>query len=418
VPIIYLASPMGFLYQLDAEFAGRSGFVAIWGGSGVQPDQLAVMLSLVGQYVLVHGIIALICLTWAARELRSTTRSAPPRPLPRPVKLSEWGPEAPQPALARIHKPILFPADHGYPMGDRPLLWREAYQGGSPTNTGFLIDMLTMLFCVFLIVQIVLLLSVLSNAGSEFYLFVQEYINPCIKVGTIILGLLLCVSVAFRAAGTFSRERDQKTLDSLLLLPIPRRSILVAKWLGSILRFRRLIWLLLALWAFGVVITALHPLAAVALAVALALHVALLATIGVWLSLACRNTVSAYFATALLLMLLFLGSWLVLLNTAIAGPTASFYGIWLERFLEIGLNPIVCWWHLAANWRTTTGLLADLGVLRWFDTAALSAGLLVFALLGLLVWHAAEERLGGEPRMLNPGGATPHPQSSKTRPGA
>lgn len=265
-----------------------------------------------------------------------------------------------------------------------------------------MVDLFTILFAIFLVILFCLVVSVWANTTRELFTFIQVYINPCLKVGTVCLGLVLCIGVGFRAAGTFSQERDQKTLDALLTLPVSRRAILGAKWLGSILRLRRILVLLAVLWGFGVVTTAIHPLAIPALAVAMAVHLAVITTIGIWLSLACRTTVSAYFATALVLMLMFLGSWLVLLNTSVGTPTPNSAWEWFERFLELGLNPIVTWYQLCGNYRDVALVFSDSSPRMFRDATALLAGLGVFALLGLLVWRAAEERLGGEPRATHP----------------
>ena len=53
------------------------------------------------------------------------------------------------------------------------------------------------------------------------------------KFFIIVLGGLFCLAVSFRACGAIVRERQQKTLDSLLTVPESRERILLAKWLGN-----------------------------------------------------------------------------------------------------------------------------------------------------------------------------------------
>lgn len=394
VPLIHLASPLGLIAELYSQMGGRPGVGTLL-SSAMGGDQLSVTAVLVGQYVVVHGIIALVCLTWAAREVRSTARLTPPKALPRVERIGGWDP-VPEPTLPELLARRAPLGGRKYPISDRPLLWKEMHHGAVGSGRAFLLDMLTLLFAVFLIIEFVLLLMIGAGAGdhgfANFLNSVDHFINPSVRVVTVVLGLLFAIAVAFRAAGTFSTERDQKTLDSLLLLPVSRREILFTKWLGSILRMRRLIALLLLLWGFGMLTTALHPLAVLALAVAMAIHIALLAAIGVWLSLVCRNTVSAYFAMALMLLLLFLGSWLVLLNTS-SGPATTTLMQWVERFLEVGLNPLSTWWVLSEGLVQGQNMLI-LRPPRFLQSMAVAGlGLVLFTLLGLLVWFAAEQRL-------------------------
>jgi|GEM_PF-1834932 len=398
VPLAFLTSPLGFLGQLYTELGGAgTGASRIW-VPGTAPSQLSIVAVMVIEYLAVHATLAVVCLTWAAWELRSTARSAPPRPLPRPARvIYPDGASATEQKEGAV-KPLVFSSVQHHPIGDHPLLWREAYHSRKQSGVGMMVDLFTILLAVFLVILFCLVVSVWANTTRELFTFIQVYINPCLRVGTACLGLSLCVGVGFRAAGTFSQERDLKTLDALLTLPVSRRAILGAKWLGSILRLRRLALLLAVLWVFGLLTTAIHPLAIPVMALAMAVHLAAITTIAIWLSLACRNAVSAYFATALVLMLMFLGSWLVLLNTSVGSPTPNSTWEWFERFLELGLNPVVTWYQLCWNYRDASLVFSDRSWGMFRDATALLTGLGVFALLGLLVWHAAEQRLGVEPR--------------------
>ena len=57
---------------------------------------------------------------------------------------------------------------------------------------------------------------------------------------------LMLLSVAVRAAGSVSGERDRQTLDSLLTSPLEVTEILWGKWVGAILS-PRWIWCWLGL---------------------------------------------------------------------------------------------------------------------------------------------------------------------------
>src|SRR5207245_9551305 len=110
----------------------------------------------------------------------------------------------------------------------------------------------------------------------------------------------LCVVVAFRTVGSVIRERQQRTLDSLLTLPVERTELLAAKWLGSILRLRRS-----ALFIFAFVLGSflfLHPLAVPLLLAAVAVHLAFFTSLALWLSIVSRTVLRAHFTMAMILL--------------------------------------------------------------------------------------------------------------------
>src|SRR5207249_8809034 len=130
--------------------------------------------------------------------------------------------------------------------------------------------------------------------------FLHEGVNPILRFLAVLAASGWCLAVAWRAAGSVARERDRRTLGDLLVLPVSRLAILGAKWLGGPLRFRWLGYLLTALLTVGLLSAALHPLAAFLLGLAVVVHVAFLASLGVWLSLENRNTQWAYLSMALM----------------------------------------------------------------------------------------------------------------------
>lgn len=114
--------------------------------------------------------------------------------------------------------------------------------------------------------------------------------------------------VAFRTASSITVEREQDTLQGLLMLPGERHEILHAKWFGGIQRFGMLGYVLRAIWLIGLATGALHPASLVLLATGCAVYLAFVATLGLWISLVSRSTLWANLTMALALMLCFLGS--------------------------------------------------------------------------------------------------------------
>src|SRR5262249_17341961 len=147
--------------------------------------------------------------------------------------------------------------------------------------------------------------------------------------------------IPLRAASSVSRERERRTLDSLLMTPLRPREILFAKWLGCILCAFPMFWGLFLVVAFGLITGFLHVLAGLLLIVACVIYACLLACIGLWNSLWCRSTLHASVLTAFITVSLGGGPALLAFNTGdlfLTHFSAEFAG-WLERFLIYGLTP-------------------------------------------------------------------------------
>jgi ABC-type transport system involved in multi-copper enzyme maturation permease subunit len=110
-----------------------------------------------------------------------------------------------------------------------------------------------------------------------------------------------------RVTGTVVREREQNTLDYLLLLPVERFEILASKWLGSMWRA----WPYLAVAYSGVVLglcCGLYgPLTAVLLVLLPWPLLLMLSLCGLFLSVWCRRVLTANVFMACTLVALFIG---------------------------------------------------------------------------------------------------------------
>jgi ABC-type transport system involved in multi-copper enzyme maturation permease subunit len=354
---------------------------------GPAVDSTRIAISMVRDYALVHGLIFLVCTGWAIRDLRRIVRESAPAGS----------------AQATASKPPPDTADRPRrPVGDHPLLWREMdypdavaqIMDGSP----FPPIIVPILMLIFLVGWLALLVAGVAELGS-----LPRIINMLVRgVGTD-LAALAGILIAFRAAASITGERARNTLDGLLCLPGERIQILQAKWLGSILRQRRVIYGLAFLWTVGLVSGTLHPLAILLMIVAGCVHAAFLASLGVWLSVVCRQTRRAYIVLGLVLFVMSAGLlWPVQRNT------------WLQGVLSVGINPYYTWLFLGFSWKECGEIMEDRDnpltrpfyIFRGQTTLAfVLVGLLVLALAAWALWIAARRRFRkefAEPRRGRP----------------
>jgi ABC-type transport system involved in multi-copper enzyme maturation permease subunit len=351
--------------------------------SGVSPFPLVAALGVM------HGIVGSGCLIGACFSLR---RAALPQGAPRR--------RAPAP-LVRPARATPPPAGDLPPVGDWPLLWKELRQARLPSPHRIFANLLRrgpLLVVFFFLVGPGLCLFLLLPPG-----FVRMR-EPLAQMLAVVLMGWWCLSTTFFAAGSVSSEREQHTLDTLLTLPVNWRDVLAAKWLASILQRRWLGYALAVVWLAGALSLALHPVSVLLLATSCAVYLALFASLGLWLSLASRNTLWANFTTAFATLLVFTGSLLIVYYSDL-DSSQGWYHPWRLRellqkeadpmvaFLQVGLNPLRTWWHLNFSWQDVASAADGGDPLLWPRVQGCVLGMLCWLTLAGVLWLAACRRL-------------------------
>jgi ABC-type transport system involved in multi-copper enzyme maturation permease subunit len=336
---------------------------AMAGGSRLG-DSLASRL---GEYLVFHGVATVLCAGWAILRLRAVF-----------LKQADFsGPSTRKGARRRLRPRV----------GTWPMLWKEVVVEGALRFR--------------LIGRLMLILLVLASFGSLGWIWtmapgaangVSRIYVWAVVVGAAVACLLL-LGVAARAAASLTSERDRQTLDGLLTTPLDSTTILFAKWLGSILSIRWG-WLWLGgIWALGIELGNLHPLAVLRLLLAFFIYAALLATLGLWFSLICQTTRRALVWTFLCSAALGIGFLLVPVSFLFPTPGLGTYNRlldWLPR-LQMGLTPPVVLAHLLPYWKTEGWPTHSITKHGWEDTAAFW-GLAIWALAAAILWVLTSRR--------------------------
>jgi hypothetical protein len=265
---------------------------------------------------------------------------------------SLWAENVRAPALARLRDPRPLP-----PVGDWPLLWREVNRGRQyfrPRTENFLAR-----YWPVLLIATTFTGWLLKNSRPNTQWAMDEVVGGIGLLVLVLFAIGWCGDVAFRAAMSVCREREQKTLDDLLLLPDSRATILGAKWLGAILE-SRIGYVLMFLVAFLIGAGLIGPLQGLILVATLLAQLGFLASFGLRVSVASHTMLRAQVTTALMLLVFFAGGWIALsidepAQIAVAraegfdGSRRAGGGPELVRGLlyRNGLNPIGSWVFLA-----------------------------------------------------------------------
>jgi ABC-type transport system involved in multi-copper enzyme maturation permease subunit len=285
----------------------------------------------VRDYALFHGLVAVICITWAVLRLRQAA-----------LKQSYGQTQKVTWSLQVTRKPRL---------GHFPMLWKEIFAEPG-LGRSWLVRVIVLLLVVASFVPLAAIIAwvldaMLSGQGGFWQgERLSEFINAVHVrfVGTMV-GCLLLLAVGVRAAGSMSGERDRQTLDSLLTSPLSSDSILFAKWIGSILSVRwGWLWLS-AIWGLGLLCGGLHIVALPLVVGAWLIFAGCMATLGMWFSVVCKSSLRAIIWTLLSVVALcfghyvFLGCGTTIMMIVLDDPGPKDLAGWIFMFEVFALTP-------------------------------------------------------------------------------
>jgi ABC-type transport system involved in multi-copper enzyme maturation permease subunit len=266
-----------------------------------------------------HLILAFVCCTSAIISLRRYAMLGSPfvRGADQFVRLTSdrwpsdsgtephpgWGPYDkeldPVSRNSDPHPETRVPPSRWPPVGDDVLLWKELHLEPRYGPAG--VTATLAYFCLGFVLSSLLAFKVLSSN-----LQIWGYSSIGILGTWCIFGL--CVLVALNAANRMTRERQRRTLDTLLMLPYSHAQILFSKWLASILSVRGLFAILLGLWAMGLVTGGLHIVALPLLIATVIVYLAFFASVGLWFSTVCKTPLRANLYTIAVVLAVLFGS--------------------------------------------------------------------------------------------------------------
>ena len=278
------------------------------------------------------------------------------------------------------------------PVGADALLWKEMYiepnfgsVGPFPALVSFWIGIALMLVCI-------AAWSSEPAPCSGFGTSVQSWVRGL----GLACGFVSFLFIAISAAGRVTRERERRTLDSLLTLPHSYGAILFAKWLASILTARRPWWVLVGLWTMGLFSGGLSLFAIPLLVAAFVVYSAFFATLGLWFSTVYQASLRANLFTLLATLLILAGPGVIFTVSGSSSlvPSSVREVPWGVLLAESGLSPLNTLWTLTFS---SADLLdrqtAEMVFARIF---AAILGLHLFMVLTAYLWVLTRARFRAE----------------------
>src|SRR5262249_13127193 len=117
--------------------------------------------------------------------------------------------------------------------------------------------------------------------------------NSVIKNMTPLALVFLVFPVGILSSRMIAKEREARTLETLLTTPLEAREILRDKWLASVLRIRWLFLFLVSMLLLGTIDNAIHLSAFIWLTGAIIIYVLFFACLGLFISTCCDTSLKA-----------------------------------------------------------------------------------------------------------------------------
>jgi ABC-type transport system involved in multi-copper enzyme maturation permease subunit len=339
------------------------------------------------RFVVFHAFAGTFFCVLATRQLRRGL-DRPNQKLLRVLREEQKG----RPNLARrmaepeVTRPPLWPAN-----ADNLLWWKERYHVGMRPWHGGQILAASTAITMFALTALGTTLPFFIYMGSDRPID-QGIPNIWARVAGTALSCIFLLPVAFSAAGTFSRERTRRTLDSLLATPLESQTILRVKIFASVLGIR-IGWIVLGwFWLAALVSGGLHVLALPLLVAGWFLFAILAAEIGVLCSLASRNTLRATIFTLAILAGISVGPPLLGLAWDVFAPALG----WPERSLFVaaittyGASPPMILWGLAYTGNVDSPVLVH----ARYQFIAAFIGTCGHAVIAWLLWRRLVAQFG------------------------
>jgi ABC-type transport system involved in multi-copper enzyme maturation permease subunit len=194
------------------------------------------------------------------------------------------------------------------PCGDDGMLWKEMHVA----RTGGLTKVVGLLLSVGLVGLIVYLgFEPLIKASDELVRdgyftrgVARTEFNAYLRGFTTAIYLLWFLGIASATATGLCSEREEDQWITLTSTPLSGDEILRAKMIGPVWGLRYLAYLLFGLWAIGLMVGSVHPLAVVACLIELAVFTWFLTSLGTFFSLKSKNSTRALASMMALLIVI------------------------------------------------------------------------------------------------------------------
>lgn len=254
----------------------------------------------------------------------------------RKLALQQSGTASRPKSLRRRHR--LRPAVYAH----RPMNWKEIWVEGQSRVGGLArIGLYLIIACAFAPIGLLAYLHWFDSTAPMSWQDTQQSINVWVRTLNVVLGCLILIGIAVRAAGSVCAERDKDTLASLLTTPLTIQDILSGKYFGALVSVRGLLLVLAVVWMIGLLTESVNAVALPLEAYALAMPALASAAIGLHFSVVCASTLRAIVCTLGALVMCLGGHWVVSLLCcyAPAGLTGIHTGAEYLVAFQMGLTP-------------------------------------------------------------------------------
>jgi ABC-type transport system involved in multi-copper enzyme maturation permease subunit len=344
-----------------------------------------VLGELLIRYAIFHGVVTLICTVLAAWRVRSIyirQRYGTP--------IKPGGRRAARASRRAANRHV---------VSDHPMLWKEV-----GIESRFHLGKIGIaLFALLVLLTVGSGIGILGhNLAFASYREMAGAMNIYVRTAGTALAILIALVVGVRASASIGSERERQTLDGLLASPLETDDIVGAKWWGSLVAARWLLFLLFFVWLLGLISGGLHIFAMPLLLFLTALYATFMASLGLAFAAACKTTGRAIMWTIATALFIGGGHWLCCLFPIAVLAWGSGPGSEWLIFFEIGLTPPAVLAFCAFQWEEFGQFWgsreADRVIFFIMGILAYLAAAVVLRFVAAASFYATCGRIDGRPR--------------------
>lgn len=368
-----------YLYHenMTAPFLGRTSWTGV--------DLGTSMGALLRNYLIFHGVLMLICLSYSVLWMRAIylKQTYGEGKLSR-TKLAKARLAVPD----DLSKPDQRKHATNVPGGWRvqlrdwpPMVWKEVFVPRLSLRT-IRARILTGVIWGLFLLPVAVIFFYTARSWEQFTQGFSLYIRIA---GTLVLCMMIA-AVGIRASHAICIEKDKQTLETLLSTSLTDREIIFGKWIGAVLGHGSSIYLIAIIWFAGLLTGALDWTAALFLTGSFLVYSSFAASLGLFFSAGAATTTRSLMVTLFWLIMWIGGHWLIigpLLLATNAGDVREIF------YFALGMTPCIVLGQLAtpASWSKASDLL---GFGEHLQYAWI--GLVVTGVLALLFLLLARQR--------------------------
>lgn len=291
---------------------------------------------LIRNYLLFHGIIAILCLLYSIVYLRRIFVQQMYGDVRKRNGTKSLSRKSNVPVTVILEQKPARVRGIRWSLGNwQPMIWKE-WLVPRQLHRSLMMKLITGFSWACFLFPVVVIFIMAQNRSSLNWSILSDSMNIYIRIAGTVCMCLMLLGTGIRAANSCTVERDKQTLESLLLTPLTTFEIIFGKWFGAWLGFSSSYVLLGIIWLLGLIFQGLEFRSTLYLTLAFLIYNSFAASMGCFFSAALKSTTRALLTTVFWLIIWLGLHWVFVGLVLLLTSSGSMQGVY---FFMLGMTP-------------------------------------------------------------------------------